>query len=95
MPKTLRIPSYRRHKPTDQAVVTVIGRDIYLGKYNSAKSRAAYNRIIAEWTASNGTLPKQQANDLTVAELVAAFMRYAKGYHRLQERERFRSPCAH
>ena len=32
----LRIPSYRLHKPSGQAVVTINGRDIYLGKYNSA-----------------------------------------------------------
>lgn len=88
MSKTLRIPSYRRHKPTGQAVVTVHERDIYLGKFNSAASRAEYNRIIAEWTAGNGTLPKQRANDLTIVELVAAFMRHAKGYHRVKELEK-------
>jgi hypothetical protein len=32
MPKTLRVPSYRRHKPTGQAVVTLNGKDRYLGK---------------------------------------------------------------
>lgn len=85
---TLRIPSYRRHKSSGQAVVSIAGRDFYLGKHNSAASRAEYNRIIAEWTASNGTLPKQQANDLTIVELVAAFMRHAKSYHRAKEREK-------
>ena len=35
-----RVPLYRRHKPTDQAVVTINGRDIYLGKWNSKTSRA-------------------------------------------------------
>lgn len=75
-----RIPSYRRHKPSGQAVVTLGGRDIYLGKYNSAASRAEYNRLIAEWTANNGTLTS--GHDLTVIELAAAFMRHAKGYYR-------------
>ncbi len=56
MPKLKnRVPSYRRHKATGQAVVTVAGRDIYLGKYNTAASRAEYKRIIAEWTAHDGT----------------------------------------
>ena len=50
MPKKLRIPSYRKHKPSGRAVVTLDGRDIYLGKHNSAASRAEYNRLIAEWT---------------------------------------------
>ena len=80
MPKPLRIPSYRRHKPTGQAVVTIDGRDIYLGKFNTAASRAEYNRLIAEWTAHGGTLP--QGRDLTVVELEAAFMRHAAGYYR-------------
>jgi len=79
---TLRIPSYRHHKASGQAVVTIDGRDIYLGKFKSAASRAEYNRIIAEWTAHGGTLPQSQANDLTVTELAAAFMRHAQGYYR-------------
>jgi integrase len=76
-----RIPSYRHHKPSGQAVVTIDGCDIYLGKYNTAASRAEYNRIIAEWMAHGGTLP-QQASDLTIIELGAAFMRHAANYYR-------------
>jgi integrase len=79
--KSPRIPSYRHHKPSDQAVVTIGARDVYLGKYKSAASRAEYNRVIAEWTVHGGILP-QQVNDLTVAELAAAFMRHAQGYYR-------------
>ncbi len=30
-----RVPSYRRHKPSGQAVVTLNGKDIYLGKWNT------------------------------------------------------------
>ncbi len=77
----LRIPSYRRHKPSWQAVVSVGGRDIYLGKWNSAASRAEYNRIIAEWSAHGGTLPAP-SNDRTVGELLAAFLAHALRYHR-------------
>ncbi len=35
----LRTPSYRLHKPTGLAVVTLDGRDIYLGRFGSAESR--------------------------------------------------------
>ena len=35
-----RVPSYRRHRPTGQAVVTLNGRDIYLGKWGGKESRA-------------------------------------------------------
>ena len=36
---TVRISSYRRHRPSGQAVVTLNGRDFYLGKHKSAKNR--------------------------------------------------------
>src|SRR5690606_30610897 len=72
-----------------QAVVTLGGRDIYLGKYNSVQSRREYNRLIAEWTAHNGLAPGKPAADFSVAELLAAFLRYAKGYHSAREQEQF------
>ncbi len=46
--RPLRTPSYRHHKPTDQGVVTLNGRDFYLGRYNSPESRAEHDRVIAE-----------------------------------------------
>ena len=46
-----RIPSYRHHKPTDRARVTVNGQDIWLGKWNSPESKTKYKRVIAEWLA--------------------------------------------
>lgn len=81
MSKTLRTPSYRLHKPSRRAVVTVDGRDVYLGDWNTTKSRREYKRVVAEWMAAGGTLPKP-ANDLTIAELCAAFMRHATDYYR-------------
>ncbi len=42
------IPNYRRHT-TGQAVVTIDGKDFYLGPYGTAASKAAYDRIIGEW----------------------------------------------
>ncbi len=77
-----RVPSYRLHKPSGQAVVTIGGRDLYLGKHKSAASRAEYGRVIAEWSANGGAVTKRSGNDLTVVELVAAFMRHAQGYYR-------------
>lgn len=35
MPRNFRIPSYRLHKPSGQAVVTINGKDIYLGRFDS------------------------------------------------------------
>ena len=80
MPQINRVPTYRRHKPSGQAVVTLDGRDFYLGKFNSAASRAEYIRLIAEWTANEGAVPHTES--LTVAELLKAFMRHAERYYR-------------
>jgi integrase len=82
MPKTspLRVPSYRRHKPTGQAVVTINGRDLYLGKWNSAASRAEYDRLIAEFLA-NG---RQLHSDIesTVVEVLNSYRKFAEDYYR-------------
>ena len=38
-----RVPSYRLHKPSGQAVVTLDGRDFYLGAYGTPASKAEYD----------------------------------------------------
>ena len=35
MLRNSRIPSYHLHKPSGQAEVTINGKDIYLGRFNS------------------------------------------------------------
>ena len=42
MPKLApnQVPSYRRHKQSGQAIVSLSGRDFLLGPYGSAASRA-------------------------------------------------------
>lgn len=83
MPKLKnRVPSYRKHKATGQAVVTLDGRTFYLGKYNSAASRSEYSRLISEWTAEGGNLPPQKTSAYTIAELLVAFLKHAKSYYR-------------
>src|SRR5215217_3150172 len=54
-----KLPSLRRHKPTSQAVVTLSGKDHYLGVWPAGRKTAppaiqlAYERLVAEWLASN------------------------------------------
>lgn len=55
--KNAFIPSYRRHRASGQAVVTLNGVDHYLGPWNSHESRAAYDRITQEWLARGGACP--------------------------------------
>jgi hypothetical protein len=74
-----RVPSYRRHRPTGQAVVTLDGRDIYLGKWNSQASRLEYDRIISEWLNSGRCrINSCGALGLTIVELIAAYWRFVK-----------------
>jgi integrase len=81
--RTNRQPSYRLHKPSGQAVVTLCGHDIYLGAWSrnpDAPSRREYDRLISEWLAAGRCLPNK-TSDLTVAELAAAYKRHAAAYY--------------
>jgi integrase len=73
-----RIPKYRHHKASGQAVVTLGGRDVYLGKYDTPASRTAYRRAIGEWLVGDRQAPTTaKATDRTVTELVVAYLKYA------------------
>jgi hypothetical protein len=78
---TPRVSSYRRHKPSGQAVVTLSGRDIYLGKWGTKASRTEYDQPISEWLVSGRCLPRGDL-EVSVAELALAYWRYAKDYYR-------------
>ncbi len=78
---SLRTPKYRRHKAKGLALVTLNGRDIYLGKYGSESSKQEYRRLIAEYL-QHGAVSTTSRADVTVAEVMAAYLRFAKGYYR-------------
>jgi hypothetical protein len=73
-------PKYRKHKATGRAIVTIDGRDIYLGDYGTKASRIEYDRLIGEWLANGRTMPVR-TRSLTVVELVAKYWKFAKGYY--------------
>ena len=57
MSRCSQIPSYRRHRQSGQAIVTLTDsfgnrRDVLLGTYGTVASRQVYARVIAEWEAS-------------------------------------------
>jgi integrase len=89
MPRTPRVPSLRRHKPSSQAVVTLGGKDHYLGRWPSGLRkpppdvRAAYDRLVAEWMANGRRLPEAEGGPaLTVNELILAFWGWAEVHYR-------------
>jgi len=49
-----RIPSLRLHKPSQQAVVTIAGRDHYCGPWGSRRAQTEHQRLVGEWLASGG-----------------------------------------
>ena len=81
---SLLSPTYRHHRPSGQAVVTLDGRDFYLGKYDSELSRAEYDRLVAEWLQSGRRLSHtaDAGADLTIYELAESFLVWADTYYR-------------
>jgi hypothetical protein len=75
------VPSYRLHKQSGQALVTLDGRDICLGKHGSPESREKYNRLIGEWLANGRRLPAPPSA-YTVAMLLSAFWTHAQTHYR-------------
>ncbi len=82
MPRCIKHnPRYSRHKASGQAVVTIDGRDFYLGPWKSKASFDEYDRIIAEWLAAGRRFPASH-NPLSIAELIERYWQYAKEYYR-------------
>jgi hypothetical protein len=81
MAPSWRIPEYRRQS-SGQARITLAGKDHLLGPYNSAPSKEAYRRLIAEWAAGECRFaPAVEARPLPVNELVLAYRKSAKSYY--------------
>ncbi len=82
MPRCVnRSPRYCRHKASGQAIVTIDGRDFYLGLHGTAASKAEYDRKIAEWLGAGRRLPSPRGSDLAVAELCDRFLEHARRYY--------------
>jgi hypothetical protein len=52
------IPKYRKHRASKQAIVTLGGKDFYLGPHGCQTSKDQYDRLIAEWLAGGRQLPQ-------------------------------------
>ena len=75
-------PKYRKHRASGQAVVTISGRDHYLGPFGTKASRVEYDRLIGEWLAAGRpTVEVSAGNDLTITELCKAYKTHAEAYY--------------
>jgi hypothetical protein len=88
MSRTDHVPTYRLHRQSGQAVVTLpdgLGgrRDVLLGKFNTKASRVEYTRALTEWEAAGRTLlPALATPALTVNELIVSVWSYAEQHYR-------------
>jgi len=79
-----RVPTYRLHRHSGQAILTLNGVDYYLGPHGTAASMAEYDRLVAEWLAG-GRRPPVLANTLpalTVNHIILDFWEHAQTYYR-------------
>jgi integrase len=82
MPRRSQSPSYRHHKPSGQAVVTLDGRDFYLGHWDSPESHAEYDRRLAEWLTNGRKSPLvEKPQGRTISALILAYWRYVEHYY--------------
>ena len=91
MSRRPRVPAYRLHKQSGQAVVTLTDglgnrRDVLLGRHGSPESRAEYARVILEWETSARRFPARSAEgsapaDLSVNEVLLAYFHHVAGYY--------------
>jgi len=69
------------HRLSGQAVVRVNGKDIYLGPYGSADATEKYEAILAD-LIRHKSVPLTTAGQITITDLMAAFMVYAATCYR-------------
>jgi len=78
------MPKYSQHKPWGKAVVTLSGREFYLGRFESRASREEYDRRIAEWLANGRHLQPEHEDRpaISMMELLLAYVKHAEVYYR-------------
>ena len=85
-----KIPGYCLHKRTGLGYVTLPGPPkatvVYLGQHGTDESRAAYERVIAEWLSRGRQAPPEKAGidqGATINEIAERFLDHAAGYYQL------------
>lgn len=88
MPRLTRsVPKYRKHRASGQAIVTLDGRDFYLGPHGTKASRIEYDRLVGEWITNDRRLPTNQHSDIAIAEICALYWKFAEKHYCKRERK--------
>jgi hypothetical protein len=75
------LPKYRKHRGSGQAVVSLNGRDFYLGPHNTKVSKVEYDRLIGEWLANGRNPLHTTSQDILIVELCLRYWKFAQGYY--------------
>jgi integrase len=85
MPKQPSVPRYRLHKARNCAVVTIRGRNFYLGEYDSPESKEKYARLIAEHFGNGHRAAVESAKEPAAPTINELILRYwtehVEGYY--------------
>ena len=73
MPRLVhRPPSFRLHKSTQQAVVSLFGEKVYLGPYGSPRSHERYQEILKKWERLRHQMENGESEDDSLGTEVPA-----------------------
>ncbi len=78
-----RIPKYCRNG--NRAYVTLAGKRIYLGKYNSYESKAEYKQLIADWLSGDSSLTNRSSTEILLTQVMLEYLKWAKSYYESSE----------
>jgi hypothetical protein len=88
MSRKPHVPTYRLHRQSGQAIVTlndsVTGqrKDYLLGKHDTKASKEEYERIVLAWQVRGRRLPQPaQDSTLSIAELIARYWKHVEEYY--------------
>ena len=93
------IPSYRLHKARNLAVVTIEGKDYYLGSYDTPASKQKYAALIRAWqerqeqTLPSKDEPLQPTDRVTINELILIYLKHAADYYKPNRGENIEAGC--
>lgn len=74
-----KLPSYRLHKASGQAITRISGRDYYLGQYGTEESKKEFQRLVAEsLTNPHFGIEKKR---ISIAEGVVSYLKHAESYY--------------
>ena len=93
------IPSYRRHKARNLAVVTIHGKDYYLGPWDTPASKQKYAALIrsAQQAKEKGDASNHEmlrpSDRATINELILAYLKHVAIYYKPNNGENKEAGC--